>query len=343
MKLATSIKPRRLSRIAKMIATVACVFSTHCANADELPKAEIAAVAKVTKAGGRVTRIAQNTDTNEISFAFSRLKITDESLADIHEVPRVVELRLQNTGITDDGLAQVAKLSDLTKLNLKDTGIGDAGIKHLTGLEKLEYLNLFGSNVTNECLESIKEMKGLKKVFFAGTKVDDSGLEAIRAALPDASVMGAAKMPVPPPNPLAEGKFVRVRLTGTERILSLAEVEVLGIDDSPLHKGGKASQSSLYESAKPELAIDGNTDGVFGNKSVTHTSTEAYPWWQVALPDSEKILRIVIWNRKEIGNRLDGAIVEILDKDRQVKWSSVVADAKDGSKHEYDAQSSGSQ
>ena len=311
-------------------------ISSHVATAEEEPsESELAAAKKVVEAGGRVNRIAQNTDTNEISFAFSRLKINDDSLANIHEVPKVVQLRLQNTEITDAGLAQVAKLEDLTSLNLKDTKIGDAGIKHLTGLKKLEYLNLYGTKVTNDCIASLKGMTSIKKIYFAGTKVDDSGLDELRAALPDASVNGAAKLPPPPKNPLAEGKFVRVRLTGPNRILSLAEVEITGIDDAPLHKAGKASQSSLYETAKAELAIDGKTDGVFGNKSVTHTNDEPYPWWQVELPEAKPIHQIVVWNRAEVGDRLNDAVVEILDASHQVKWSATISEAKDGSKHEF--------
>ncbi len=322
------------------LATIALslAISSHVASADEPSKAELAAAKKVVEAGGRVNRIAQNSDTNEISFAFSRLKINDKSLANIHEVPKVVQLRLQNTEITDAGLAQVAKLEDLTSLNLKDTKIGDAGIKHLTGLKKLEYLNLYGTKVTNDCIASLKGMTSIKKVYFAGTKVDGSGLEELRAALPEASINGAAKLPPPPKDPLAEGKFVRVRLAGPDRILSLAEVEVIGLDDTPLHKAGKATQSSLYQTAQAGLAIDGKTDGVFANKSVTHTRNQLYPWWQVELAEAKAIRQIVVWNRAKVGDRLSNAVVEILDENHQVKWSATIDDAKDGSKHEFTAE-----
>lgn len=60
---------------------------------------------------------------------------------------------------------------------------------------------------------------------------------------------------------------------------------------------GTASQSSTDYSAPASRAIDGNTDGNFANNSVTHTLTEANPWWEVDLGLEYSIGDIVIYNR----------------------------------------------
>ena len=325
--------------IRKVAAFIFLLSLSVSASAVEPPsEAELAAAKKVIDAGGRVQRIAQSVETNEISFAFSREKVTDDSLAAIHEVPKVEWLYLQGTDISDDGLAQVARLTELTKLHLEKTKIGDAGLKHLTGLQKLEYLNLFGTNVSNAGIEHLKKMKGLKKVYLFQSKVDESGLAELQNALPDALVMLGAKPIALPKKKLASGQFVRVRPARADRILSLAEVEIFDVEDEAIQSNGQATQSSDYQGALAQRAIDGNTAAEYGKNSVTHTNTQAYPWWQVDFGEVKDISRIHIWNRKEVGDRLAEAIVEILDSNHQVVWAENVEKAMDGSKHEFAAE-----
>jgi hypothetical protein len=44
-------------------------------------------------------------------------------------------------------------------------------------------------------------------------------------------------------------------------------------------------------------AVDGNTNGKFGNASTTHTNNEQGAWWQVDLGSKKKISQIIIYNR----------------------------------------------
>ncbi|WPR73170.1 Ig-like domain-containing protein [Flavobacterium sp. NG2] len=60
---------------------------------------------------------------------------------------------------------------------------------------------------------------------------------------------------------------------------------------------GTATQSSTDFGAVASRAIDGNTDGTFGNGSVTHTLTEVNPWWQVDLGYETTIGTIKLFNR----------------------------------------------
>jgi hypothetical protein len=67
-----------------------------------------------------------------------------------------------------------------------------------------------------------------------------------------------------------------------------------------LHK--PATQSSTLSKrgdASAQAAVDGNTDGDFFNGSVTHTSLDTNPWWQVDLGASVPIGSIAIWNRTD--------------------------------------------
>jgi uncharacterized protein YuzE len=99
------------------------------------------------------------------------------------------------------------------------------------------------------------------------------------------------------------GRYVRVQLAGTD-CLSLAEVKVLGrqtvvtVGDN-LAEGKSATQSSTYLGVGAERAVDGNTDGVIQNGSVTHTKREAQPWWEVDLGAQSEIDAIEIWNRMD--------------------------------------------
>lgn len=63
--------------------------------------------------------------------------------------------------------------------------------------------------------------------------------------------------------------------------------------------GKTAQQSTTANDWVAARATDGNTDGVFGNNSVTHTAGDAQPWWQVDLGSYSDITQIKIWNRTD--------------------------------------------
>lgn len=132
-------------------------------------------------------------------------------------------------------------------------------------------------------------------------------------------------------SPTISGKYVRVELPGTGRILSLAEVEIFsqGANVAP---SGTAAQSSTAFEGVAQRAIDGNTDGsYFNSNSVTHSESNATdPWWEVELNQSLPIERLVIWNRTDGGaaimERLNGAIVKVLNQERKLVWEGRVTD-----------------
>jgi hypothetical protein len=86
---------------------------------------------------------------------------------------------------------------------------------------------------------------------------------------------------------------------------------------------GKATQSSTSYSAPASLAIDQNTDGDFGNGSVTHTAYEDQPWWRIDLKQAFMISEIRIWGRTlSSQSRLSNYDVTILDANGDPVWSS---------------------
>ncbi|MDA1263772.1 MAG: DUF1553 domain-containing protein [Planctomycetota bacterium] len=130
----------------------------------------------------------------------------------------------------------------------------------------------------------------------------------------------------PDPNrPAPTGRLVRFELPGPGRILSLAEVQVLagGVN---VAQARPATQSSTGYNGPAELAVDGNTSGVYTDGSVTHTGTEADPWWEVDLGADVAIERIAFWNRSDgnLHTRLDGVVVRVLDGERRTVWSARV-------------------
>jgi len=70
-----------------------------------------------------------------------------------------------------------------------------------------------------------------------------------------------------------------------------------------------ATQSSSYVPGLTDAskAVDGNTDGVFQDGSVSSTDRDPYAWWQVDLGAAVTVNSIVVWNRTDCcGDRLSG-------------------------------------
>lgn len=130
---------------------------------------------------------------------------------------------------------------------------------------------------------------------------------------------------VPPDGTRLSGRYVRLELPGKDKILSLAEVQVFS-GSSNIASSGKASQSSTAYDGPAELAIDGNTNGDYAAKSVTHTAISENPWWELDLRKSAPIDRLVIWNRTDnkLQGRLAGVRIVVLDEKRELVWEKVL-------------------
>ncbi|MEM6963112.1 MAG: discoidin domain-containing protein [Bacteroidota bacterium] len=77
---------------------------------------------------------------------------------------------------------------------------------------------------------------------------------------------------------------------------------------------GTATQSSISSGGSASRAIDGITSGVYGDNSVTHTSSESNAWWELDLGTVQDIGTIDLWNRTDCcSNRLSDFYVFVSD------------------------------
>src|SRR5262249_28228303 len=179
------------------------------------------------------------------------------------------------------------------------------------------------------------------------TQVDLKGIIAVRlevipdAALPNAGVgraadgnfvlsrFGVVAAPAGRDDAPVKARFVRIELPGDGRILSLAEVQVFRLGEN-LARKGKAEQSSTDYDGTAPLASDRNTNGdYYGSKSTTHTKQESNPWWEVKLAALSPVDQVVVWNRTDgnVGVRLAGFKLLLLDDERKVVWQQTIAEA----------------
>jgi hypothetical protein len=317
------------------------ISATLAQEAAEPSAEEAHAIAAIEQIGGTVRTIAKDTADKEAAFHLSGSEVTDEALAQLPAIPNLVWLNLRGTKITDAGLAHLAALKSLTRLHLEMTPITDAGLAHLANLENLEYLNLYGTQITDAGLDHLKNLKKLKKLYVWQTGVTKAGAEQLVANIPELYInRGADAEPGPPTKALANGRYVKVRLEGEGRILSLAELQVIETaTGKELQTAGTATQSSNYNDTEPGRANDGNADGNFEAGSVSHTNEQANPWWLLDLGSEQDIGKLVIHNRADCcGDRLKDAVVEIFDRSLAVVWSGKITEAADGSVTEFQAE-----
>jgi hypothetical protein len=122
---------------------------------------------------------------------------------------------------------------------------------------------------------------------------------------------------VPGPNKGPRARFVRIE--NSNPVLHMAEVQVFSGGENVALKGS-ASQSSTYAGGEASHAIDGNTDGRWESRSVTHTEAkEETSWWEVDLGRTVPVDKVVLWNRTDgdLETRMKGYVVRLLDEARK--------------------------
>lgn len=89
--------------------------------------------------------------------------------------------------------------------------------------------------------------------------------------------------------------------------------------------GKTAIQSSTYPNGTASKAVDGNTNGVWANNSVTHTNNDMNAWWQVDLGAEEAVDYVNVFRRTDCcTDRLVNFYVMLSNNDLQ---SVTLADA----------------
>lgn len=107
--------------------------------------------------------------------------LTDESLAVICELPKLVSLLISRAPrITDGGLQSLKKRPHLRELYLANTSVGDNGLKYLEGLNTLWSLDLAGTQVTDRGVKELSSLRALSLLTLSGTAVEGPGLAYLR-------------------------------------------------------------------------------------------------------------------------------------------------------------------
>lgn len=107
---------------------------------------------------------------------------------------------------------------------------------------------------------------------------------------------------------------------GSSDVVLYAQWTAKPVPSSNIALNKTATQSSNYDYATADRAVDGNTSGEFGHGSVTHTQNDYRSWWMVDLGENYKIGDIEIWNRAECKERLDNFDVIVLDENMSQVW-----------------------
>jgi len=131
------------------------------------------------------------------------------------------------------------------------------------------------------------------------------------------------RLPKPPTEIIdtPHAQFVRISMTGSGT-LTLPEVEVMsGGANVALNKS--ASQSTTNWGGTADKGVDGDSDGVYGADTSTHTTEGGNnPWWEVDLGKSYPVDAVNVYNRTDgdYGSRLDNFTMQLMDADRNTLW-----------------------
>jgi|TARA_B110000305_G_C19401212_1_gene620259 hypothetical protein len=182
-------KPKEVNNEGKKI-PVSEIQEVYKRLSEGLTKPEESVWKSITEAGGRVQRLARESPLLEVDFRLTADEAGDEAIGSTSVVAdHVATLNLSKTKVTDEGLALVSEMPRLVHLNLSQTGLGDKALKNVTGLNELRTINLWGTNVTDAGLKQLKGLKNLEAVYLWQSKATAAGAKELTKALPNAKII----------------------------------------------------------------------------------------------------------------------------------------------------------
>jgi hypothetical protein len=121
-----------------------------------------------------------------------------------------------------------------------------------------------------------------------------------------------------------KAQIIQIVLPGPRRELSLAEVEVFSGGTNVALRGVYKTEagSSTGDGNVAARALDGDTNGHYNAGSLAHVPWRDTPKWYVDLKRAYPIDKIVVWSRTDCcSNRLEGFVLNVLDKDQKLLWT----------------------
>lgn len=117
-----------------------------------------------------------------------------------------------------------------------------------------------------------------------------------------------------------DARYIRIELPGKNRTLSLGEIEVIS-GNKNIATSGRAIQSTIFNDAVANRAIDSNTSGHYFSNSVSSTQPEYGPWWELDLDKNRPVQKLVIYNRTDCcQERINPANITLYNADRVIVW-----------------------
>jgi hypothetical protein len=220
-----------------------------------------------------------------------------------------VQLRASNSGMPPSGPAGYTRIG-----NWDVDGGGSKGTDGSTGHWMMAlYTNKASTNKASRCVE--KE-----------TRIDNNTMTMCPAGTVMVGIAGGFG------HSSAYNKPHRIRCCPPSDVLATGANSP--VKNVALNKATK--QSSQGWGGEPKRAVDGNTSGNYGHKSVTHTQAKKESWWQVDLAGVYDIETINVYNRTDCcGERLSNFYVMVSDTPfpadlnsakNQANWNQHVAD-----------------
>jgi hypothetical protein len=114
-----------------------------------------------------------------VSLGVEQLAITSAGMVHLKHVPRLRWLFLDGTLVDDEGMQHVAELTDLELLSTSGK-VSDRGLELLTTLAKLKELTLNSSQVTDHGLKHLESLQNLESLQLYQTQISDDGLEHLK-------------------------------------------------------------------------------------------------------------------------------------------------------------------
>ncbi|WP_421796104.1 discoidin domain-containing protein [Haliscomenobacter sp.] len=91
----------------------------------------------------------------------------------------------------------------------------------------------------------------------------------------------------------------------------MGQTEWPAFDQNNIAQFKPTKQSSTFEAGHANRAVDGNTDGDWGKRTVSHTNDTPNPWWEVNLLGTYDITSITIHNRNDVTERLNNFSIRV--------------------------------
>lgn len=164
------------------------------------------AFAKIAGGKALVTPIATDSPLLRVEFPGREDEVTDADVASLAPLrEHVAVLTLARTKVSDQGLAHLARMPRIVQLDLRETKVTDRGIAALAALPELRQLNLFGTALTDGAVPALGKLAKLQSVHLWESAITERGLAELRKLLPEAQVVGAPALPEPEPAGAARG------------------------------------------------------------------------------------------------------------------------------------------